>query len=223
MTLSARLASALGVCFTLLCPLTGHAQVYKQVAPDGTISYTDKPADARSGATETELRPKAPGAQLDPVKASLTVYAQETTVESIYTFCAREDPLSEPTFRQARNQWLDQHAQLTARKIPILHERFSREELLALAEETRKAQQRIYNTLRGASRERIAGWCRDAPRKLSAPELSPRLDPQLVMAIMNYRPSAARSAAGINSATSASNPGGTGGTATGYTARPRQM
>ena len=81
----------------------------------------------------------------------------------------------------------------------------------------------------GAVAEYVALIAANAPQKISAPELNPRLNPQLVTAIMNYRPSAARSAAGINgangsnAATGNSGAAGSIGTGVNYASRPKLM
>ena len=117
--------------FFALCALAPcwAGSVYKSVGPDGKVIYSDTPPVLGSVDVSKDLRARDPGLKVDPVKVAMNVYIKEVIVETAYRFCKEQVPQSEASVRAARDRWMQRHAQLRAKKIQMLQDRLSSEEL----------------------------------------------------------------------------------------------
>lgn len=177
------------LCLGLLCATGSQADpVYKIVGPDGKVTYSDSPPPGAAAEAKGGIRSRTPSADEDPVKAAMTVYANEIIVETAYRFCAKEIPETEPAVRQARDRWLARHAELRAKKIVILHDRLSMDELRALAARSERDNEAILDSMRKAPRPEREKWCRGAPQKFASPQMDLLVHLTLASTVMNYKP-----------------------------------
>ncbi len=179
-----RLLALLACC--LFAPFASGA-VYKSIGPDGKVTYSDTPPASGSVDVSKEIRKRDPALKLDPVKAAMAIYAKEVIVETAYRFCREQVPQSETRVRIARQAWMDRHAQLRAKKIVVLHDKFSTNELRALAVKAEAENERLLSTLRQAPLEERTKWCANAPKTFTTPEFDLAANQDLVDTIMNYK------------------------------------
>ncbi|HRD97874.1 MAG TPA: DUF4124 domain-containing protein [Rubrivivax sp.] len=179
---------------TLLVTTSVAAQVYKHVGPDGKVFYSDKPQTTSSAATELkqEIRARAARPEDDPMHAAMSVYGNETMVETFYRFCRDSVPESEPAVREARDRWNARHRQLTAKKIVVLHDLLPIDQLRKIAAETEATHKEILGNVLSASPREQASWCKAAPGRFEAPEVNPARNPTLVKTLESYKPKSAR-------------------------------
>lgn len=106
----------------LLAATEASGQVYKQVRPDGTVFYSDKPPPSGAGSAELkpEIRSRAVRSGDDPIVAAMNGYGNEKTMaETFYIFCRKAAPETESAVREARDRRNARHLSLSARKIVI--------------------------------------------------------------------------------------------------------
>lgn len=174
---------------TAVC-LTGLAtagQVYKSVGPDGKVTYSDTPPTTNSADISKDLRANDPSLQVDALQAALNVFTKEVIVETAYRFCVKEAPQSAGTVRAAHDEWMQRHAALRAKKIAVLHDKFSDSELAQLAVKVGQENGQIMTRLALAPLEQREKWCGNAPKTFAAPEFDLASKPALVDAIMTYQ------------------------------------
>lgn len=169
-----------------LAGLAVAGQVYRSVGPDGKVTYSDKPPTTDSTDVSKELQQRDPGMRADPVKAALNVYAKEVVVETAYRFCVQQAPQTASVVAAARNDWMQRHAALRAKKVAVLHDRFSQSELVDLATKMGQETGRILQVIQGAPLQERSKWCTNAPKTFAAPEFDLASKPELVGALMNY-------------------------------------
>ncbi len=184
----------LAILMTAFVSTATLGQVYKQVGPDGKVFYTDKPPHTAAGSSEvkSDIRSRAARPEDDPIYAAMNVYGNETMVETFYRFCRDTVPESEPALREARDRWNARHQALSSRKLVVLHDQLSVEELRKIAEETEAAHMEILQKVRLASPREQASWCKAGPARLEAQEVNPVRNPTLVKTLESYKPKAAR-------------------------------
>lgn len=182
------------ILFGTLIALEALGQVYKQVGPDGKVFYTDKPPPTATGSTEVKqaIRSRAARPEDDPVFAAMTVYGNETMVETFYRFCREAAPEAEPALRDARDRWNARHLALTSKKLVVLHDQFSVDQLRRIAVETEASHEEILQKVRLASSVEKARWCKGAPARYDAPEMNPVRNPTLVKTLESYTTKATR-------------------------------
>ncbi len=178
----------------LLVSTEASGQVYKQVRPDGTIFYSDKPPPPAAGSAEVRpgIRSRAARPEDDPVLASMNVYGNETAVETFYRFCQKVAPESEPPLREARDRWNARNLPLTAKKILVLQDHFSRQQLLKMAGETEATHEEILQKVRSATPAEQMTWCKSAPARYDSYEMNPIRNPTIVRTLEAYTPKASR-------------------------------
>ncbi len=177
------------VCLLLLVVPGPRADpVYKIVGPDGKVTYSDAPPPAGAAESKSSIRSRTPSDDEDPVKAAMKVYANEIIVETAYRFCAKEVPETEPAVKQARDRWLTRHAELRSKKIVILHDRLSMDELRALAARSEHDNEAILDSMRKAPRSEREKWCRGAPQKFASPQMDLLVHLTLASTVMSYKP-----------------------------------
>lgn len=178
----------------IFVPLVAFGQVYKHIGPDGKVQYSDRPPTAGSGSTvvQPEIRSRPARPEDDPVTAAMNVYANETAVETFYRFCREVAPESEPALRDARDRWNARHATLSRKKITVMHDHFSVDQLRKIAAEMEATHLEILDKVRRAPLTERSAWCKAAPTRYEAPELNPSRNPALVKTLVSYQPKAAR-------------------------------
>jgi len=186
-----------GLCAVLaivLIATEASGQVYKQVRPDGTVYYSDKPPPSVTGSTELkpDIRSRAARPEDDPIFAAMNVYGNETMVETFYRFCRKAVPESEPAVRQARDQWNARNFSLLAKKLVVLQDQFSRQQLLKIAGETEATHEQILQKVRSATAAEQVTWCKAAPVRYDAYEMNPSRNPTIVKTLESYTPKAPR-------------------------------
>ena len=169
-------------------------QVYKQVRPDGTVFYSDKPPPSTTGAAELKpnIRSRAARPEDDPILAAMNVYGNETMVETFYRFCRKAAPESEQALREARDRWNARNLSLSAKKIVVMQDQFSRQQLLRIAGETQATHEEILQKVRSATPAEQATWCKAAPARYDAYEVNPIQNPTIVKTLESYKPRAQR-------------------------------
>ncbi|HZF14633.1 MAG TPA: DUF4124 domain-containing protein [Steroidobacteraceae bacterium] len=182
--LTARLTVTL-LLLALLAPCSA-GPVYKSVGPDGKVTYSDTPPASDSEDVSKDLRAKDASLRVDPAKAAMQVYVKEVIVETAYRFCRDEVPESAGPVREARDRWMQRHAQLRARKILVLKDRMTTDELRQLARQAQEQNEGILRTMKQAPLAERTKWCTAAPKTFAAPEFDLAGKPELVDAIMNY-------------------------------------
>jgi hypothetical protein len=162
--------------------------VYKSVGPDGTVIYSDiPPASGSTQIKKAEVPAKPLSHENDPLGAAMIVVGQEAVVESAYRLCWKEDPESARAVAQARNEWMEKHAELRLKKIVVLHDILSRGELEKLAISLEQENEAVLDKIRQAPQAQRYKWCRDAPTKFSAPAMNLLARPALVQTILGYK------------------------------------
>jgi hypothetical protein len=162
-------------------------EVYKSVGPDGKVTYSDKPPTTNSDAISKDLRARDPALRIDVVKAALEVYAKEVIVETAYRFCAKQVPQSASRVGTARDDWMQRNAVLRAKKIIVLHDKFSTGELIELSHKMQRDNDGVLRTLEHATPEERSKWCTDAPKTFAAPEFDLAGKQNLVEALVTYQ------------------------------------
>ena len=178
------LAVLLATCLLVPC---WAGTVYKSVGPDGKVTYSDTPPAPNSAEVSKDLRDKTGGRKLDPVQAAMAVYAKEIIVETAYRFCRDQVPKSESSVGAARNEWMDRHAPLRAKKNVVLHDKLSTGELIDIAHKAEAENEGILRTLKQAPLEERTKWCTNAPKTFTAPEFDLASNQDLVDTIMKYK------------------------------------
>jgi hypothetical protein len=177
------------ILLTLLsiAPLcTWAAPVYKHVAPDGRISYSDVPASTGSAAVKGAVRPASSAPPAGPVAAATAVATTEVVVDAVYAFCRVEVPESAPGIMAARERWKIEHAPLRAKSEAILGDTLSPQERQRIAIMLKQENDKITGQLRQALPAERKRMCDGAPGRLAAPEMQLVRQPALVRAIMEY-------------------------------------
>lgn len=175
----------------LLCafPVLCLAQVYKYVGPEGKVEYGDRPGGTASGIDELpDVVPLVDGREGEPLHAAMTVYVSETMVEFVYRFCRDRIPQMQSTVHDARNQWNALNAALRKKKIKVLHDHYSPDQLRKVAAETEAQQQALLRKVAAAPTADQERWCAEAPARFQSAPMSPRLKPAIVRAIDIYKP-----------------------------------
>ena len=162
------------------------APVYKHVDAGGTITYTDTPP-AGISVVKSNIRAKTPGLEDVPVSAAAMIYATEVLVETSYRFCRDEIPSSASAVKAARDKWMDQHASLRAKKIEVAHDLLTMDELMDLAAQMKRDNEKVLAVLKAAPFQQRVKMCTDAPTKFLSPEMNLMAHPTLVKTIMDYQ------------------------------------
>lgn len=161
--------------------------LYKIVDPDGKVTYTDKPPTSGTAQTLANVSGKAADPEESPVKAALMLYTKQIIVETSYRFCRDQVPESAPEVKVARDRWMENHASLLAKKIPVLHDRLTMNELRKIAAQSEQENERILRVMRKAPLSERTQWCNNAARTFASPEFNLAGNSALVAAIMNYK------------------------------------
>ena len=132
---SAARAALIGqLAWATLIPLSAQADVYKHVAPDGTVTFSDTPPLSTPAQTLRQPARNAPTAAPSPARSATAgtqptapLSAQEAffrnatlgaavklrtvsvLIDRISQFCEREQPQAAAAVRAARTQWHRQH------------------------------------------------------------------------------------------------------------------
>ncbi len=122
----------------------------------------------------------------------MNVYGIETMVETFYRFCRKAAPESEAAVREARDRWNARNLSLAAKKIVVMQDRFSRQELLKIAGETESTHEKMLRKVRSATPAEQATWCKDASARYAAYEMNPIRNPTIVKTLESYKPKARR-------------------------------
>jgi hypothetical protein len=175
----------------LLCalPVLCLAQVYKYVGPEGKVEYGDRPGGTARGIDDLpDVVPLVDGREGEPLHAAMTVYVSETMVEFSYRFCRDRVPQMQGTVHDARNQWNTLNAALRKKKIKVLHDHYSPDQLRKMAAETEAQQMALLRKVGAAPKADQERWCAEAPARFQSAAMSPSLKPAIVRAIEIYKP-----------------------------------
>jgi len=102
-----RVIAVLLVCHGALS-LAG--EVYRNVGPDGKVTYSDQPPTTNSSEISKDIRQRDPALRVDPVRAAINVYTKEIIVHTASNFCAKEVPQSASRVAAASDEWMRRHA-----------------------------------------------------------------------------------------------------------------
>jgi hypothetical protein len=177
--------------FFLLCalPVPCLAQIYKYIDPEGAVAYADRPGGGGRGIEDLpDVVPLVEGEEGEPLHAAMTVYVSETMVEFSYRFCRDRVPQMQGTVHDARNQWNTLNVAIRKKKIKVLHDHYSPDQLRKMASETEGQQMALLRKVGAASRADQERWCEEAPARFQSASMSPVLKPALVRAIDIYKP-----------------------------------
>lgn len=111
-------------------------------------------------------------AEFDPTTASVIFYSQSYAIERMQKWCEAEHPASADAVRAAREEWDRRHQPLWDKVPGILQSRFSEDERMELAVQSRLQNDEIVATLGSAPRSEQAAWCRGAPERILSDGLS---------------------------------------------------
>jgi hypothetical protein len=161
--------------------------VYKTVGTDGKVIYTDTPPTSGPVQTLVNIRSRAPVPEDHPVKTALMLYTKEIIVETAYRFCRDQVPDSTQAVKGAHDRWMEQHASLLSKKIPVLHDKLTVDELRVIAAQTEQENEKNLRIMRDAPAAERSKWCYNAPKTFASPEFNLAGNPVLVETIMNYK------------------------------------
>ncbi len=161
--------------------------VYRTVGPDGKVIYTDILPTSGPVQTLAKIRSRASVPKDDPVKAALILYTKEIIVETAYQFCRDQVPDSAQAVKGAHDKWMEQHASLLIKKITVLHDRLTMNELRVIAAQAEQENEKNLRIMRVAPAAERSKWCYNAPKTFASPEFNLAGKPVLVETIMNYR------------------------------------
>lgn len=181
------LSAVFAVVLVLVSLPAPAASVYKRTGPDRKVTYADTPPADGAAEVKEGIRGKALTVDDDPVAAALAVYANEIVVETSYRLCREIVPDSTAAVKSARDNWMERHADLRSKKIEVLHDRLSTDELRTIADRTERENESILQAIRAAPAAEQAKWCQEAPKKFAAPEMNLAARPTLVRTILDYK------------------------------------
>jgi hypothetical protein len=185
---AASVGASLLVLLAAASPLPCAAQkIYKNVAPDGTVSYTDTPQQNGTSETVTTIAPPPSEGEHEPLKAAITVYEWEILVDAVSRFCQTQVPSTATTVLAAKSEWMERNADLRARKITVLHQLLTNEQLVGLATQATQTNVSILRRIEAAPLAEKTKWCQSAPRQFAAYGLDPMSHPVLVATLQNFK------------------------------------
>ena len=179
-----RIQSWLVVLAALLIAGTASAKICKTVGPDGTVTYTDRPADAcdaeqaaqskagepASGAKQATRKEGAPSeTPAAPVTAAAPVTSAETAVVGIlgiedlvqrsYDFCTGVLPTSVVRYGNAADGWRDRNAKATMKMRRALNQTFNGPQQKSMIEGVKARNQKQLAPVVSAPKEAQIKWC----------------------------------------------------------------
>jgi hypothetical protein len=182
-----RIQSLLVLLATLLVAGTASAKICKTVGPDGTVTYTDRPADAcdaeaqaqaqaaKAGApapgTKPVIRkegapsetPPAPATPTPPVTSAETavvgILGIEDLVQRSYDFCIGVLPTSAVRYGNAADGWRDRNMAATSKMRRALLQTFSGPQQKSMMEGVKARNQRQLSSVVSAPKDAQIKWC----------------------------------------------------------------
>lgn len=163
----------------LLASPLAHAQIYKIVAPDGKITYTDRQPESVAKA--------ASNADQKPAGQLAAAYTKQIIVESAARFCLREVPSTAVAITAAREIWRDRNGAINEKRNRIMLAIMSSEERNKLAGSLQRENDVFLNKMRAAPIAEKTKWCENAPETFKSEELDISRNASLVKSIMDYQ------------------------------------
>lgn len=126
-------------------------------------------------------------AEDDPVTASIIFYSQSYAIERIQKWCAKVYPESAGPIQQARDKWDASHQPFWDVVPGLLQSQLSKDERMNIAIRARLDHDEIEAKLAKATRDEQIRWCKNAPAKITSPQMSLMNRPDLLQVITTYR------------------------------------
>lgn len=126
-------------------------------------------------------------AEDNAITASIVFYSHSYAIERIQNWCATIHPDSTASIQQARDEWDASHQPFWDVVPGLLKSRLSEDERMSIAVRARLDNDEIEAKLTNATRAEQIHWCKNAPAKITSPEMSLMNRPDLLQAITTYR------------------------------------
>lgn len=124
----------------------------------------------------------------DPLIAAVILYSASYSIERWESYCATESPASSDAIASARSAWMDSHANLIDKAAVILQTKYSRDERIDIAVQTRLANDELEHQLSAAPKSARREWCYQSPQRILSPELDFNRRSTLVAALQAFSP-----------------------------------
>lgn len=161
--------------------------IYKTVGPDGKIVFSDKPPEAAKNTTKLNLSANPDRAENDPAKAALIVYQREVMIEVTARFCIKNEPETADAVKTARDNWMLRHEALREKKLVIVKEQYTREQLLGVAREAESVNEGNLEKVRNYEAKERTRWCQELAKRIAAPEMNLLGNLTLVNTLSQYK------------------------------------
>lgn len=209
--MSKSLAIAIALLIATPC-LAG--KVYKNVGPDGKITYTDAPPKTGDAVVaETGIAARTPLPQVpklesmvaglpaelltgvatslrDPLTAATFLFLTESLVEALPKVCQGDSSYSRYgyEFRRATSDWTERNQALRGKKAMIFHDLLKAEAANKFVNQIKIERDAMQRRMQQLPPEKLEKWCDEALAKLAQPHLDPSANPSLVDTVGNYQP-----------------------------------
>jgi hypothetical protein len=204
------------VALTCAAPAAVWAQghVYKQVGPDGRVTFTDKPppeepaaaaraspapatpsAPAAASAPHSKATAKKAASEPAPVRAVLdpavdkglsVLMGYQSLVSEYLDLCLTTLPTSFKRYDSAAQTWKTRHAAVLARYPVVLQDNYTAAEQVVIRREIQEKTRAMMAPIAAADMGRRIKWCDDNAMQLQTGKMD--LPRSHVDALMNYKP-----------------------------------
>jgi hypothetical protein len=207
-------ALLVALCCAAPAALWAQGHVYKQVGPDGRVTFTDKPPPeepAPAHASPAPATPSAPAAAsapqskanarkaaasepvpvravLDPAvdKGLSVLMGYQSLVSEYLDLCLTTLPTSYKRYDSAAQTWKTRHAAVLARYPVVLQDNYTAAEQVVIRREIQDKTRAMMAPIAASDMGRRIKWCDDNALQLQTGKMD--LPRSHIEALMNYKP-----------------------------------
>jgi hypothetical protein len=206
-------ALLVALCCAAPALLWAQGHVYKQVGPDGRVTFTDKPppeepapahaspasatasapaaasaAPSKATAKKAASEPVPARAVLDPAvdKGLSVLMGYQSLVSEYLDLCLTTLPTSFKRYDSAAQVWKTRHAAVLARYPVVLQDNYTAAEQGVIRREIQEKTRAMMAPIAAADMGRRIKWCDDNAMQLQTGKMD--LPRSHVDALMNYKP-----------------------------------
>jgi hypothetical protein len=171
-----RMKSLLALVLSLLVASTAFAKICKTVGPDGSVTYTDRPAEScadskvqSDASTANPSAPKVASAPAAPVsdvanataieRSIIAIMTLEDRVQRAYDVCAQLQPASIRRYGDAIDGWRERNAAATRKMNRALAQGFNGAQQRAIRDGVSKRNQQQMESMRVSPASAQLKWC----------------------------------------------------------------